>query len=80
MTIVSNLHQVKIGSQYVAKAPREEIMKTGKRFILTDNTGAGFQSPILALEAEKYFKAKGYKNVEVIHPEYGTKEADEEGF
>lgn len=77
MTIVNTLHQVKVnGNQFVAKASCEEYNKSGKRFILTDNAGAGFQSPILALEAEKYFKAKGYKNVEVIHPEFGAKDGE----
>ena len=51
MTIVNHLHQVKIANQYIAKAPREKLIKNGKRFVLTDNAGAGFQSPILALEA-----------------------------
>ena len=80
-TIINMLHKVCVnGNEFVAKASREEYNKSGKRFILTDNEGAGFQSPIMALEAFKYFQAKGHRDIKMINPEIGEKDKDENNF
>lgn len=49
-------YRVKIGNKYVAKLPTSEIIKTGKRYTLTENPNCMFNSPLMAKDAAGYFR------------------------